>query len=174
MSDTPHLWSRARAFAAHTTWRQKAAAPLLYLALGVARAMVLLVPFRVYAPLLGEHAAPGDPSPPPAQCPDEGEAARIAGRRARRLGGLIEALAGLTPWTSNCLVQTIVAALCLRVMGIGYAVHFGVARSLEHVRSLEAHSWVMAGDYPVTGYRDAAGMTCVHSFHRQPPPPRQG
>ena len=136
--------------------RQLIASPFLFAALGLARAMVLTMPFRFYAPLLGRDAPDSAAvSPPP---PSE------HGWRARRIGGLIEAVAQFTPWNSNCLAQTIVAALCLRALGIGYTVHFGVATNTGTLNALEAHSWVMAGEFPVTGFRESSGMTPVRTF----------
>jgi len=144
-----------RDFVRGASARQLAAAPFVIAALGAARVMVLSVPFRFYAPLLGSPASDNTGSPPPP---------KSAGWRARRIGAFIERLAQSTPWTSNCLVQAIVAAVVLRLLGISYAVHFGVARRGEDASALEAHSWVMAGEHPVTGFRDAEGMTCVRTF----------
>ena len=159
MAETSGVWRRARSFVRHTTLRQKIAAPVLYLALGLARAMVLSMPFRVYAPLLGELAKDN------AACtsPTASQA-----NRAMRIGYLIEGVAQFTPWNSNCLAQAIVASLCLRRLKIGYSVHFGVAKSGDAAASLEAHSWVMAGEYPVTGFEEAQGMTCLRTFRLEP------
>ncbi|MEO1729404.1 MAG: lasso peptide biosynthesis B2 protein [Pseudomonadota bacterium] len=159
MAETTGLWHRANSFIRHTTLRQKFAAPILYVVLGLARAMVLSMPFRSYAPLLGELAQDN------AACasPSASEA-----NRAMRIGYLIEGVAQFTPWNSNCLAQAIVASLCLRLLKIGYSVHFGVAKSGDGAASLEAHSWVMAGEYPVTGFEEAQGMTCLRTFRLEP------
>ena len=86
------------------------------------------------------------------------------GARARHIGRTIESVARFTPWNSNCLAQALVAALCLRVARIGFSVHFGMIASEKGAASIEAHSWVMAGAYPVTGYAESRGMTCLQTF----------
>ena len=147
------------------TVRQVIAGPFLFVALGLARAVVLALPFRTYAPVFGElcenPATAPSPSIPPSREPS------LTGSRARHIGRTIEAVAQLTPWNSNCLAQTLVAALCLRTARISYSVHFGVAASAKPAQLIEAHSWVMAGAYPVTGYAQSQGMTCLQTFHKQ-------
>lgn len=142
------------------TPRQLLAAPFLIFALGLARAMVLSVPFRMYAGIFGSDAPHEEHSTIISADFDANSRAR-----ARRLGALIETLARHTPWRSNCLAQAIVAAVCLRMMGIAYHVHFGVASSSCAEGALDAHSWVMAGDVPVTGFREAQAMIQVRAFH---------
>ena len=159
MAETPGLWRRAKAFARYSALRQKLATPLLVIALGLARAMVLTFPFRVYAPLLGELADDNRATAEPT---------RKDANRARRIGKVIETVAQFTPWSSNCLAQAIVASLCLRVLGIAYSVHFGVARKEGGGPRMEAHSWVMVGEHPVTGFEESVGMTCLRTFRLEP------
>ena len=143
------------------TARQVLVSPLVFVALGLARATVLSVPFRIYAPIFGDLCEEGGAAPAPSSEPS------FAGRRARHIGGTIEAVARFTPWNSNCLAQAIVAAVCLRIARIGYSVHFGMATSDTADQSIEAHAWVMAGAYPVTGYAESQGMTCLQTFRLQ-------
>ena len=159
MADTSSKWRLAKSLIKSTSVRQKLMLPLFYLSLGIARAMVLLMPFRLYAPLLGELAGDNGASVSPAP--------GVAGR-AMRIGKLIEAVSQFTPWLSNCLAQAIVASVCLRLLKIGYSVHFGVAKSSDAAAALEAHSWVMAGEYPVTGFAESHGMTCLRTFRLEP------
>ncbi len=159
MAKMPGLWRRAQLFARHSTPRQKLATPLLVAGLGLARAMVLTLPFKTYVPILGQLADDNAGAAEPA---------RSDGFRAQRIGKLIEAVASFTPWNSNCLAQAIVASLCLRVLGIGYSVHFGVAPKGGIGSSVEAHSWVMAGEHPVTGFEGSIGLTCLRTFRLSP------
>ncbi|MEM6494245.1 MAG: lasso peptide biosynthesis B2 protein [Pseudomonadota bacterium] len=161
MNEKVSLWRRARKGVAKITARQALAAVPLFLALGAARAAALILPFRVYAPLFG------DPSPPTqsiSPTPSNGVEDRREGARARHVGRTIETVARFTPWNSNCLAQTIVAAVCLRLLKIAFQVRFGVAQSQQAATPIEAHSWVMSGAFPVTGYRESLGMTCVQTF----------
>ncbi len=155
------LWRKAGEWAGRATVRKTLAAPLLYLALGAARAAVLILPFRAYAPIFGEPCAAGHSKP---DAPSLSPEAHHEGARARRIGRTVEVIASTTPWKSNCLAQALVVAGCLRVLKIGFTVHFGVAQPEDTATPIEAHSWVMAGAFPVTGYRESLNMTCVHSF----------
>lgn len=144
------------------TARQVLAFPFLFVALGLARATALCAPFRTYAPVFGELCE--DPATAPPGVITTPRAPSRAGRRARHIGRTIESVARFTPWNSNCLAQALVAALCLRVARIGFSVHFGMIASEKGAASIEAHSWVMAGAYPVTGYAESRGMTCLQTF----------
>ncbi|MEO0870716.1 MAG: lasso peptide biosynthesis B2 protein [Pseudomonadota bacterium] len=144
------------------TARQAIASPFLFVALGLARAVVLILPFRTYAPVFGElcddyTTAPASAIPSERQSSPEGS-------RARHIGRTIEAVAHWTPWNSNCLAQALVAAVCLRALRTSFSVHFGVAPSEKAGQLIEAHSWVMAGGYPVTGYAQSVGMTRLQTF----------
>ncbi|MEL6239552.1 MAG: lasso peptide biosynthesis B2 protein [Pseudomonadota bacterium] len=165
MNEERTFWQKAGKWAARATWRQALSVPVLYVALGAARGAVLVLPFRLYAPLFGA----------PSTEPDEAEKASVLtpeaernGARARRIGVIIEAVARFTPWKSNCLAQALVVAVCLRLLKIGFSVHFGVARTEDAVTAVEAHSWVMVGAFPVTGFRESRGMTCVQTFEHAP------
>jgi len=145
--------------------RQALAGPFLFLALGIARAAALSLPFRTYAPIFGELCDDPDTAPPHS-IPATREPSR-EGRRARHIGRTIESAARLTPWNSNCLAQALVAAVCLRIARIGYCVHFGMAPGDKADQPIEAHVWVMAGSYPVSGYAESQGMTCLQTFRRE-------
>ncbi|MEO0589268.1 MAG: lasso peptide biosynthesis B2 protein [Pseudomonadota bacterium] len=144
------------------TVRQAFAGPFVFIALGIARAAALSLPFRTYAPIFGE-VCDDHATAPPSAIPAAREPSR-EGRRARHIGRTIESVARFTPWNSNCLAQTLVAAVCLRAARISFSVHFGVSPSEKADQPIEAHSWVMAGAYPVTGYAQSVGMTRLQTF----------
>lgn len=118
--------------------------PLVWVMLGVARAGILVLPFRAFAPCLGipvRHAA-FTPILTPYQI-----------EHACRLRRLVTTTAKYTPWESKCLVQALVGVCLLRLARIPYTCYFGVAKSPGQTasESMSAHAWVTAGSVTVTG-----------------------
>ena len=114
--------------------------------LGLARLLILLVPFRRLAPRLGQLA--GNTLVIPLANP-----AQIA--RARAISRLVQTTARYCPWTANCFPQAMVAHVWLLAQRLPHALYFGVNRTDSG--ELEAHAWVNCGPIAVTG---------GHSFHR--------
>lgn len=149
------LWRKAGTFGRDFPWWQKLLVPVVIVGLGFARLAVLTLPFRWYAPVLG------------ARRMADGVEARMPADPAKAVGlsRVIRASAAVTPWVSNCLPQAMVAAWLLRRFGIAYAVYLGLRRDqVPGDRPLEAHAWTIAGDVPVTGYRESRAMTPVAAF----------
>ena len=135
-----------RAFGSYPV-RTQALVPVVILLLALARLAILTLPFRFYAPVLGRREAASGDWRMTQSSDDRRSAARIEAR--------------LVPWNAVCLPQALVAAALLRVSGIGYSVHLGVARgpidgsgndhSEEGQSKLNAHAWCVAGGGVVTG-----------------------
>lgn len=124
-----------------------------WLLLGLARMLVLCIPFRMIAPRLGRHAGPHAfvpliPSPLVAQ--------------ARQIARLIQIAARYCPWRANCFAQAIAARVWLKGLGIPHALYFGVRKDAE--RRLKAHAWVCAGPVFVTGGGSFGQFTVVGTF----------
>ncbi|MFC6840802.1 lasso peptide biosynthesis B2 protein [Xanthomonas theicola] len=113
-----------------------------WMVLGLARAAVLGLGFRRLAPWLGRRVA----LPPPLPALD----AR-AQRRALQIGRTLRLAARHTPWRSNCLVQALAACCLLGLFRVAHVLCFGVARTADASRQLQAHAWVVAGSLRVTG-----------------------
>lgn len=128
-----------------------------WLLLGAARAAVRCLGFRRLAPWLGQSVA----VPPPMPAPDE-----RAQRRAVQIARTIRLASGHTPWQSNCLTQALAAHCFLCLFRVGHMVCFGVARS--DATQLQAHSWVLAGDFCVTGGAGAKRFTRVACYVSRP------
>ncbi|WP_439817976.1 lasso peptide biosynthesis B2 protein [Zavarzinia sp. CC-PAN008] len=126
----------------------------VWLVLGLARAVILVVPFRTLAPRLGVllGASPWLPLLPAAQ-----------ERRAILIGRVVRRAAKYTPWTSNCFPQAIAGRLLLGLYGLPYAFYFGVRRA-EGGSELEAHAWVTSGRVQVTGGYSFNQFTTVGCF----------
>src|SRR5438105_1457097 len=106
--------------------------------LALARAAVLLLPFRWVAKVLGKEAAQTSEQADPAQA-----------WRIRRVGIMIYKAARHVPWTSQCLDQAIAAKIMLARRGIPTTVYFGVKTDPDG--QLAAHAWLRSGTYYVTG-----------------------
>lgn len=133
-------------------WWQMLLAPLVFLGLGLARLMILTLPFKRYQWVLGRKTSTiGDTL---------GDAATAD--RARQIGRIVRATAQVTPWTSNCLPQAMVAAWLLRRGSVPYALHLGVKKGTDD--PLEAHAWIMSAGVGVTGLRESIGMTPVATY----------
>ena len=108
-----------------------------------------IVPFRRLAPYLGRHM---QGSTEKAQRADglRLEVHRAVGRAARYL-----------PWPAKCFSQAIAGKLMLRRRGVASTLCLGVKKGGEE---LEAHAWLRAGGFVVTGARGMAGFTIVATF----------
>lgn len=114
--------------------------------LAVARAAVVVLPFRVVASRLGVRHA-------------ETPAAACADAASLRVAWAVAAAARRTPWRSECLEQAIAAKAMLRRRGIASTLYLGMARE-----PVAAHAWLRVGDLNVTGGRDVGRYAVVASF----------
>lgn len=130
----------------------------VWLLLGVARAIILAVPFNRFVRYLG--ASSGITPQTPVLDPQQ----RI---RAQQVGIVITMAARYTPWDSNCFPQGIVACLLLRLYQVPYSICFGLGRKADDA-VLIAHAWVTAGQVPVVGSLGAQRFTTVGVFVSPP------
>lgn len=121
--------------------------------LGLARILVLTIPFRTIAARLGKHAGVQISIP---------IISKQAVMRAHLISRLVRTTARYCPWNANCFAQAITARTWLACYGIPYALYFGVKKSPE--QQLEAHAWVCAGPVKVTGGDSFDTFTVVSVF----------
>ena len=126
--------------------------PVTWCLLGLARLLVLLLPFRWLAPRLGQRAA--------APVVLLVQASQL--KQLLLLKQLIAVTSKYCPWRANCFAQAITAKLWLSWWGLPYTVFFGVAR--DPIQQLKAHAWVMAGPVAVSGGYGFAHFTVVGSY----------
>ncbi|MGN0927428.1 lasso peptide biosynthesis B2 protein [Ectopseudomonas mendocina] len=132
---------------------QRYALPIVWPLLGLSRALVLLLPFRLLHKLLGaEHG------PYPLSC----LATPQQTRRALDIGRTVRWAACHTPWHSNCFAQALTARMLLGAAGIPCVTCFGLSRD-EH-KALIAHAWVSVGPIRVCGGDGFARYTVVGCF----------
>ncbi|MEP5154562.1 lasso peptide biosynthesis B2 protein [Planktotalea sp.] len=112
--------------------------------LAIARAAILILPFRKYAGLFGQKTG------------NDIEVVALQTfqrNRARAIGKTIRMVAKVTPWQSVCLPQAMTACFLLRLYKVPFTTFFGVMSSnpKNNQDPLLAHVWVCAGTSIVTG-----------------------
>jgi hypothetical protein len=118
---------------------------------GCGRLAILLLPFRVIAPWLGEHqGAAGEVVPP-----------HVAGLPAR-VKWAVATASRYTPWNTNCLVAALTARLMIGRRGGAGTIFFGVARTAAG--GLRAHAWLRSGNLIVSGQQGMQHYAPVTSF----------
>jgi hypothetical protein len=116
------------------------------LALGVARLIVLALPFRIYSRSMGKDA--------------ESPAETTSREVLDRVSHAIESVSRHVPWRSKCLEQALAAKAMLRRRGISNTLYVAVAREV----TLEAHAWLRSGDVCVTGQAEFDRYTVLARF----------
>ena len=115
-------------------------------ALGLARAVLLLVPFRVLAKWL-------------TRAPETDRRDDALIRRVRRA---VTVAAKNVPWSAVCLPQAMAAKAMLARRGHGSALHLGA--TIEVGGKIGAHAWLTAGDIVVVGAAGMPGMSPLARF----------
>jgi len=121
--------------------------------LGIARLLVLTVPFRWLAISLGK---------PTAESGNRSVPADLA--RARLIGQAVRSAANSTPWESVCLPQAVAAQWMLKRRRIAATLYLGVAKDEGKPEKLSAHAWLRCGDLILTGAAGHRQFTVVASF----------
>jgi hypothetical protein len=108
------------------------------LALGLARLVMALAPFRRIAAWLGTAGW---------ETPSTVSEEHL--RIAHEIGWAVAVLARRVPWDGRCLAQALAATSMLRRRGLEGTVSFGAGRSDDE--QFSAHAWLRLGSYMVTG-----------------------
>jgi hypothetical protein len=133
------------------SWYQRRLWLEAWLWLGLARSLVLAVPFKYIAPYLGTHGAESS-------LILSEETATVAGHVSRA----VRSAARNTPWNSNCLAQAIAAKRMLQHRSINSTLYLGVKK--DDAGNLAAHAWVRCGEFWLTGGRGELEYTVVSTF----------
>ena len=115
--------------------------------LGLARFIVITVPFRLMAPWLAR-------APERSTC-DEALVLRV--RKA------VTMAARNVPWNAVCLPQAMAAKAMLARRGYGSALHLGAGTDGEG-KLIASHAWLVAGGTIVVGAAGIAGVTPLARF----------
>lgn len=119
----------------------------------VAKAVVMLVPFRRYAPRLGRSEAETPAAISPADR-----------RVAVKISWAVQAVARHVSLGFVCLPQALAAQRMLRRRRLPNTIYFGVSLIAPQQDDMMAHAWIRAGDKIVTGEREIAGHVVVAKF----------
>jgi hypothetical protein len=133
-------------------WRTRFLLIYSFIWLGIARFVVLTLPFRWIAHHFGTHQLEGASNETPEIL-----------AKAKRVAWAVRLMSRYTPWNSNCLAQAIAAKRLLRRQQVPTTLYLGVARKKED-DGLEAHAWLRCGDFFVTGGRGHLHFTVVSYF----------
>lgn len=139
-------------------WRKRSGTERLLLLeafalLGVARLLVLTMPFRLLAGSLGEHMGQSAPK----ATPDDLRCARLIGQAVR-------SAANNTPWQSVCLPQAVAGQWMLKRRRIAATLYLGVAKADAKPEQLAAHAWLRCGEAVITGAAGHRQFTVVATF----------
>lgn len=80
---------------------------------------------------------------------------------AKKVSFIINKVAPLTPWKSECLVQSMTAQRMMKKRGYSTQLYLGVTKSSN---SLLAHSWLRYGDFYITG-GNGSNFTILSTFY---------
>ena len=122
-------------------------------ALGAARLVLALLPFRRIAARLGRAGEESADTIPPA-----------LDSIAEQVGWAAETMARHLPWESSCLAKALSAWWMMGRRGIAGTVYFGVARNPG--RPFDAHAWLRCGTRIVTGGEGQEGFAVLAMFAR--------
>ena len=120
--------------------------------LGLARLVLLVIPFKWIAPRLGQHMKTIHEQ-------DFNKNYTLICNISHAVGSVSR----YTPWESKCFVQAIAARWMLRKQGIGGTLYLGVAKEKDNY--LKAHAWFKCGDRIVTGAKGHENFTVVSFFN---------
>lgn len=143
-------------YSALETW-EKLVLMQAWFMLGWMRAVLQTLPFKRLAAHMQHHR---DKVLPPPLRPDQVH-------YAFRIGWLVGAAAGVTPWQSPCLAQVLVTQRLLSKRGIPGQFYLGVRRGCERTddpTGLSAHAWLQCGDQIVNGAAGHEQYTVVSTF----------
>lgn len=107
--------------------------------MGLARMIVLTVPFRWVASVLERKSA-------------EEKDEQTSGQKIKKVAWAVRRTSLYTPWRSNCLAQAIAAKYMLRRRRISNTLYMGMAKNPQG--EFEAHAWLRSGETIITGGSD--------------------
>ncbi len=125
-----------------------------WLWLALARTMLLLLPFRKLAPILGKKTLPS------AEQDDE---LQYQQEKLRRIGTAILRAGRRSPWRTECFEQALAAKFMLKVRRMKSIVFFGVSKNKQK-GNFSAHAWLKCGSYIVTGNKHLEQFTVIACF----------
>ncbi len=127
------------------SWKDKLLLIEAILFLGLARVLLLALPFNKIIRLLTTRKTA---SPKPGNL-----------RRVFRIGTLIRVLSPHMPWRCKCIEQAIAGNLMLRIRNIHSNLHLGLDKKDT---GLDAHAWLSCGESIITGHHESGKYTEIY------------
>ncbi len=139
-------------------WRRRTRAERLVLLeafalLGIARLVVLVLPFKWLAVSLGRHMK---------ETGTEINSSDLCS--ARMVGQAVRSAVRYTPWESVCLPQAVAAQWMLKRRHVAATLYLGVAKDQTKQENLAAHAWLRCGSIILTGAEGHRQFTVVGTF----------
>lgn len=124
-----------------------------FVLLGVARLLVLCIPFRWLARTLGQHMRESAQD----VAASDVELAVLVGRA-------VQSAASNTPWESVCLPQAVTGQWMLKRRRVVATLYLGVMKAEQKPEQLAAHAWLRCGDRILTGAAGHRQFTVISMF----------
>lgn len=125
-----------------------------WLWLALARTMLLLLPFRKLAPILGKKILPS---------PDHEGQQQVQDDLLLRIGTAILLAGRKSPWRTECFEQALAGKFMLKIRRMKSIVFFGVSKNKQQ-GNFNAHAWLQCGHYIVTGNKHLEQFTVIACF----------
>lgn len=113
-----------------------------YTLCGVAKALILILPYRILSRYFGYSHRMIIASTLPTQTQRQ---------LARAVRQSVRLAAAHTPWDSSCLTQALVAKFWCDRWGIPYFLFIGLQKNRAKPLGREAHAWLTSGPIAITG-----------------------
>lgn len=121
-------------------------------ALAISRCLILLLPFRQIASLMGE-------------INQEAPYAQTDQQVTTRIGTILRWQSRYLPWRSMCFEQAVAGMLMLKRRGIDCTIYFGVRNQSQ---AIKAHAWLRSGEQIITGAAGYESFTVLFSVTSTP------
>lgn len=133
--------------------KRKISALLLFIqawiCLAIARVMLIFVPFRKIAPLLGKSVTNGH------------TISTKTSLRPQRIRSAIRRAAAWSPWRTKCFEQALAGKLMLSCRNMSGIVFFGINKVGD---DLQAHAWLESEGVVITGGKEADQFIVIARF----------
>ena len=132
-------------------WRDKILFFKAFFLCGIARIVILFIPFRVLRRFLG---VPKEESSYDIKIEEF--------RRVEKIAWAVNVASKYTPWESKCLVKAITAQRMLKRYKVYSTIYLGVNK--DEKNNMGAHAWLRCGNLLVTGGHEKENFKEVAKF----------
>jgi hypothetical protein len=146
-----HKWRGRMNRFRRVPWKMKLLLFTAFILMGLIRIVILIIPFRYIAPMLG--VKNGNSTI---------EEKREVLIKASKIGWAVETMSRFTPWESKCLVRAITAQILLRVVATPSTLYLGMSK--DEASKLIAHAWLRCGELILTGASESRNFQPIAQF----------